>query len=289
MNITNISPTRLLRQPQFWLLTLTAGLFAIYLTLLWRAKDIAHLGMSGLFLLVVGSIIWDKRNNLKFNSSILYKVIGILLIGWILINLPLSPHKNKLEPFLRSSPFIFAVGLSLIASGLKGIRLYWRELAILFFLGMPAVIALWLKFNPSSITAQFAAFILWCINLNPVREGVYIYLPTGAVEVNKGCSGLEAMNYLLGISVIMLIMFPLKQIYNVIVPIVAISLGFIVNGFRVALLALFVASNKMEAFKYWHEGEGSLMVGMVAIGLFIIFYFLLIKFSDIEGLNDADA
>ncbi|GBF79126.1 exosortase [Aphanothece sacrum FPU1] len=153
---------------------------------------------------------------------------------------------------------------------------------------MPVVIASWLKFDPSSIAAQFSTFILWCINLNPVREGVYIHLSTGSVEVNKGCSGLEAMTYLLGISVIMLIMFPLKRIYNIIVPIVAISLGFMVNGFRIVLLTLLVASNKMEAFKYWHEGEGSLIVGMVAIGFFLVFYFLLIRFSDVEELEDAD-
>ncbi|ACK68479.1 eight transmembrane protein EpsH, putative [Gloeothece citriformis PCC 7424] len=245
--------------------------------------------MSGLFLLVVGSIIWDKRNNLKIESSLLFKIIGILLIGCIVINLPLSPQKNKLDPFLRCSPFIFGLSLGLIASGLKGIKLYWRELTILFFLGMPAVIAEWLKFNPSSLTAQFSTFILWCINLNPIREGVHIYLPTGAVEVNKGCSGLEAMTYLLGISVIMLLMFPLRRIYNILVPIVAVSLGFIVNGFRVVLLTLLVASNKMEGFKYWHEGEGSLMVGMVAIGLFVIFYFFLIRFSDVEELEDREA
>lgn len=288
MNATNIWSARLLKQPLFWLLVLTAGLIAVYITLLWRAKDIAHLGMSGLFLLVVGSRIWEKRHKFKLESTILFRIIGVLLIGWILINLPLSPQKDKLDPFLRSSPFIFAVGLSLIVSGLKGIKLYWRELTILFFLGMPSVIISWLNFDPSLMTAQFSTFILWCINLNPVREGIYIHLSTGAVEVNKGCSGLEAMAYLLGISVIMLIIFPLRRIYNVIVPIVAIILGFIVNGFRVVLMTLLVASNKMEAFKYWHEGEGSLMVGMVAIGIFVVFYFFLIRYSDVEELEDAD-
>jgi hypothetical protein len=42
-------------------------------------------------------------------------------------------------------------------------------------------------------------------------------------------------------------------------------------------MALLVASNRLDLFKYWHEGEGSLVVGMVAVILFGIFYQYMLK------------
>jgi len=40
---------------------------------------------------------------------------------------------------------------------------------------------------------------------------------------------------------------------------------------------LLVASNRLDLFKYWHEGEGSLVVGMIAVILFGIFYQYILK------------
>jgi len=45
----------------------------------------------------------------------------------------------------------------------------------------------------------------------------------------------------------------------------------------VAGMALLVASYRLDLFKYWHEGEGSLVVGMIAVILFGIFYQYMLK------------
>ncbi|WP_013322112.1 cyanoexosortase A [Gloeothece verrucosa] len=278
MNNYHDLPVKLIKTSYFWLLTLATSLVVIYMTLLSKAGDTAHLGMSGLFLLVVGSLIWEKRHSLKLESHILSKLLGVLIIGLLLFKLPLSPHKTDLNPYLRISPFMFGLGLSLIASGVRGLKQYWRELIILFFLGIPSLILSSLT-NPSEITAKFSAFILECLNYDVSLQGIHINLPTGGVTVVKGCSGLEAMAYLLGIAAIVLTLFPLRRIYNLFVPIVAVIVGFVVNAVRVALMAILVASDQLDAFDYWHEGEGSLIFGMLAVVIFIGFYFLLIRFS----------
>jgi exosortase/archaeosortase family protein len=71
-------------------------------------------------------------------------------------------------------------------------------------------------------------------------------------------------------------MFPTKQNKALVIA-VAVAFGFIINVFRVAGMTLLVASNRLDWFKYWHEGEGSLVVGMIAVILFGIFYQYMLK------------
>ncbi len=276
MKTLNIRSFHWLSQSKFWLLSLTVSLAVIYLTVLLRSKDIAHFGMSVLFFLVVISLFREKPERLNFKSSFWAKVMGGLIILIFLVNFPFVVNKNQLSPILRSAPFAWGLGLSLIAFGLQRTKQYWRELLILFCLGIPSLMLSKLL-DLSVFAAQFSGFILQWIHKDVVREGVYLYFPNATIEVNKGCSGLEAITYLLGIAVILLILFPLKQIHNLIVPIIAVSLAFVVNGLRVVLMSLLVADNRMDAFKYWHEGEGSLVVGMIAVVIFVAFYWQLIR------------
>ena len=180
---------------------------------------------------------------------------------------------------VKVSIFIFAIGLGIIASGFQGLKQYWQQLIIIFFLSIPPVLLFWLDLSP--ITAKFSAFLLWCLGFNVYLQNVILHTLKGTVEVTKGCGGLIIINYLLGISVILLIMFPLKRIYNIIVPIMSIIIGFIVNGFRVVLMAVLVGHGQMQAFDYWHTGDGSLIFIMISSSIFVAFYFMLIRHSNV--------
>lgn len=275
----------------FWLLVLTIALTTIYLALLWRANDTAHLGMSILFFVAVFMVMEEQRSHLDltiFNIDLISQIIGGLIIILTLFNLPLSPEKDVFYAVLRLSPFLFALGITLIASDYRLIKQYWQPLLILFFLGGPSVLAYWVQFNPSPLTAQFAGTVLHNLNLQVAVNGIFILLnKTHLIEVYQGCSGLESMTYLLGISVIMLILFPVQKFYRIITPFIAIMFGFITNGLRVVAMSLLIQANQIASFKYWHEGEGSLLIGMIAIIIFLFYYFLLIKFTDIKAVNHS--
>jgi exosortase/archaeosortase family protein len=62
-----------------------------------------------------------------------------------------------------------------------------------------------------------------------------------------------------------LLMFPTRWTQKVLLPLIAVGIGFVLNGFRVALLAVVV--NDQAAFKYWHDGGGSLIFSAVGVGL----------------------
>jgi cyanoexosortase A len=261
----------------FGLIIIATGLVTLNMTLLWKLGDIAHFWMSIVFWLAVGSLLWEKQHILKQSegkSDVLSTVAGTMLIAFILFKSAMV--SSKFDPFLRLAPFLSGLGLSLIAVGFHNLKQYWRELVILFFHGIPSVITLPLVDIVTSITAKAAYYSLWYVGFNVTSEGNYVSLPTGRVFVYGGCSGMEAMNYLLGLSVVCLLMFPTKQNKALVIA-VAVAFGFIINVFRVAGMALLVASNRLDLFKYWHEGEGSLVVGMIAVILFGIFYQYMLK------------
>jgi cyanoexosortase A len=271
MNITEIASPKLLKDTRYWILGIAAGLQAICLTLVWKADDTGHFGMSLLFLLAIGSLIWEKRHTLKFESEFLPSIVGMALIGWVLWQSANLADGNT----MRLLPFASALGAALLASGFKGLKQYWQELVILFFLGVPSVIASFL-FDIAPLTAKFSAFLLHYFGFDVVNQGVFINLPNGGVEVTDECSGLDTIIYILSVSVLALVMFPVNRSKRLFVPIVAIIIGFVINGIRVVMLAIFAASDK-AAFDNWHGGQASYLYGMIGIVIFGCFYWLLLQ------------
>ncbi len=271
MNITDITSAKFVKNEAFWLLSIATGLQAISLTLTWKADDTGHLGMSILFLFAVGSILWDKRHTLRFDSDVFSSIVGWLLISWVLWQ-SVSPHT---EYTLRIMAFISAFGVTLLASGFKGLKQYWEVLVILFFLEIPSVLAeqFW---DISPLSAKFASMLLWYSGFDVVLDGIYIYLPTGSVKVVPSCSGVDTINYILGISIIALVMFPVAKIKRFFVPIFAMSVGFVLNAVRIAMLAVFEGTNK-AAFDSWHGGQASYSFGVIGILIFGLVYMLLLK------------
>jgi len=132
------------------------------------------------------------------------------------------------------------------------------------------------------LTAKFATFSLIQVGFDVSNQGVYVILPTGAIEVYGGCSGAVAMLQLLRLALLYFVVFPTRlnqRIWvRVLVPLVAILLAFSVNGFRVALLAVLAGSPSQKAFDYWHLGEGSHMFSMTSVLIFGLFcHFLLLQ------------
>ncbi|HIK38141.1 MAG: cyanoexosortase A [Geminocystis sp.] len=278
MVIKEINTNRIASKRGFWLWVALSALVAINIAIFWQMKNFAHAGMSVLYWSAVYSLLWDRRREIVLKTDFFSCIFGVVLIVTTLV---ISSHiPTTKESHIHSvSPFFFSLGLALIASGFSGLKQFWRELLIIFFLGIPRVIFnLFTDISP--LTAKAASFILYYMGFEVSRDGVYISLPQGTVKVYEGCSGIESVTYVLGLSVICLVMFPIKKRYTYFVPVVAILIGFFVNALRVALMAILVAYGNREAFVYWHEGDGSLIFGMIAVGLFGGFYWLLLSGKD---------
>lgn len=262
-----------LQTSNFWLLGITSGLMAIHLTLTWSAEDSSLWGIGALFWMAVGSMLWSKRESLNLESSAIASTLGMILVALVLVK---SIFISGYDPFLRVFPVISGLGIALLASGLRGLKQYWQELLILCFIA-PSPGLLSLVIDISVLTAQFATAVLWYAGFDVSRQGVYVAVPSGVVEVYSGCSGIETMLQLLGLTLVFLVMFPTNKIAKIVVPVVAVSIAFVVNGIRVALLAVLSAPNNQQAFEYWHKGDGSLVFSTTAVLIFGLFCLFLLR------------
>lgn len=261
-----------LTDTQFWLLGTAASLIIIHVTLANRLGDQSFLMLSFLFWFAASSLVWQKRDRLDLTSRFFPSFIGWLPIVILLIRSLSPPTLN----FLGVYPFVAALGLGLLASGFTGLWQYREALVILFSLGVPKAI-----FEPlidiSILTAKFATAVLWYFGQSVSRQGTVIALPEGAINVNSYCSGQDVMFYLLGLSVLALLMYPLSSCRKWLVPFVGVLVAFVVNGLRIVLMALLINAQKHQAFDYWHHGHGSLIFSFIAVTTFGLFYLFLLR------------
>lgn len=269
-----------LRNVRYLLLAILVGCAAIHFTLIGRTDSSNLLGTSLLFWSGIASCLWEKRYSIKTESNWFSSLIGCFVIGLVLFKgLAITG-----DHYLRVFPFILGIGLVLLASGFGGFRQYWQELTLTFFLGVPEVL-LDSFVDLSELTARFSTLLLWFLGFDVYRQGVNIYLPGGNIKVYSGCSGLTLITQLIGISVIFLVVFNTKWRLpkQLLVVVFSATIAFCVNGIRVSLMTILVASENLEAFDYWHIGQGSLIFSLLAVLLFLGLCWILNFKPDIDS------
>ena len=256
-----------LQDPKAWLVALGIALAGLQLTVLEFSGKPNLMSLSILVWLAIASLLWDKRDQLKFKSGVFSSVFGATLIVFILIR-SVSPAGYH----VTVSPFIGGLGLALMASGFKGLYNYWKELVILGLLASSSILTGVLNsINLPLLTAKFSNGSLWTAGFKSYREGVSIILPTGRVEVYGACSGVESIILMFFIAVLFLFLVPINRIQQIICISIAIVIGFMSNVVRVSIMAVLVASSNTEGFEYWHGDDGSLVFALVSVLIFGMF------------------
>jgi cyanoexosortase A len=250
---------------KYFLTFLSSTLVILHLNLTWKSENSDLIGASVLFWSAVIYLIWEKKNSLVVSHSLVPSLFGGIAIALVLLK---SSSLVGNDVFLRLSPLLSGIGLALLSGGLKP---YWRELSLLTIFAIPpGLVSLLVDISP--LTAQFASFTLWSLGFAVSRQGVFINLPTGGIEVYPGCSGIALILQILGLAAIFLILFPSDRYQKIILPGLAIILAFLVNGGRVALLTVLAALGDRLGFKYWHLGDGSLIFSTMAVLIFGLVY-----------------
>lgn len=265
--MTEIKWLNYLQEPKYWLLGIASGLIILQLTLTSRTENADLFGTMFLFWGVVCFLISERHETLTLESGVFGSCFGASLIFFILLK---SSSISGYDFFIRVMPFLSGISLALLASGTKGLKQYWQEFLILGYTAIPpGFIGVFV--DVAKLTAKFSAFLLHYLGFEVVRQGAFLILEKGSVEVNHGCSGVNAILQLLGLALVFLLMFPTTTGQKIVVPIVALLIGFVVNSARVALLAVLVSLSQPQAFKYWHEGNGSVIFSMIAVFIFGLF------------------
>ena len=246
----------------------TAILFALtHLLLTWRLlHQVDQVIFNALFWIAILRIL-AKIPNRAGNYDRL-RCIGYFLLGIILIrSLTLAPGEAL---FVRFFPVLTLLGLGLLASGFQ-VRRHWRVGLLLVPLMLPRgiveqVAELLIGKQAQTLTAQFSAFILHYLGFEAVRSGTVISLNQGAVEVLFRCTGIPLLILLLQLTCLFLIVYAIPRRQQIRVVLVAAIIAFSLSSVRVALMAIVVKN--VDAFAYWHGGEGSQFFSTGAIVLF---------------------
>jgi cyanoexosortase A len=225
----------------------------------------SHMMMSLLVWSSVALLLWDHRHQSVQQPSKASLLIGIASLSALLI-VSLARPGEKIIGFF---PLLAFSSWFLIFLGLRQLKVHAKAFAILVAFGIPKLVPE-TAFGLASMTAKFSAFALHYFVSYPVKliDGIKIQIPNGSVEVVPACSGISLIVHMLSISVIFLCLFPAKKRDFFFLPVLAASLGFILNGIRVAVLAALSAPESVEGFQYWHSASGASMFVLAALLLY---------------------
>lgn len=265
----------LIKNVKLWLLGIGATLTTINLSLISKSSSTEVLFINLAFLAFVCCSIKEKHHSLHLESGVLSSCLGFLFIALVFLISTVQINYGGLFPFY---PLISGFGLALLASGFKGLKQYHIELLALFILSAHRLLSI-VAGDISLLTAKFSTSLLWYTGFKVVRSGVNVILPTGSIKIYAACAGMGVILNLLSIALLFILVFNLNWKQKILVPTVAVIVGFVNNGVRVALMAILVAQGDKQAFEYWHIGNGSLIFAMINALLFGCFCWVLLSWN----------
>lgn len=267
MNLDNWQ--KYIKQPQFWILAAGFGLLALQTMLGSELKNPEVGGTSIMALGAAAFLLSDKKGVLELKSDNFSRFFGGTILALIFLRMITM---SVYHPILRIAPLIIGIGVALMLSGIKGLKKFWQELVMLCLpILAPAPEFLVKTIDITLPTAKVATMMLWYLGYSVQREGIFIHLPTGSVEVGSGCSGMSTIMQLLGLSLLVLFTFRTTIKQKIMVPVAAVVVAFFVNAARVGVMAVLAASSNPKSFEYWHFGEGSVIFSMIAVAILGLF------------------
>lgn len=290
--LTTFKPVK---DTRYWLLGLTVGLVLFHLFLTDKTGDAKSFSVSFIFWGAVLSMIWDKKEHLNLHSDRFSSLFGTTLLSLALFKVVQISSGGA---FVQALPLVFGLSIALIASGYRGLGQYRQELLALGVLALPgerflanileAVLQGLRGQALAEVTAQFTAFGLNVVRL-PVElhDAVYLHTSKAIVYVHEGCSGGGVIDFLLRLSFLLMLTFPVKRLGTFLAPVIAIAIGFLTNGVRVMIMVFLVHRGNMASFDYWHVGTGSQVFGAIGVVLFGLACFQFIQPSDLSPEPDT--
>jgi cyanoexosortase A len=230
-------------------------------------------------LICMEDIIEDLRPNPSFTTLF----FGSLMIIYTLFR---TSFISGSDSFLYLLAPFSGIGLALLVAKGKEIYKFRHSIFILFLLPLfviiQIIVATYVTDDLSLLTAKFVLFWLDILGIAPTKlVGNTVFVEGGAVQVMHECNGFEMIMQMVITATIFMVAFPLRsRIGRCLIVIVSPLLGFLVNSFRIALLAIFTSFNSNQGrqlFDFFHEQAGSLIFSGIAVFIFGYIYLLVLE------------
>ena len=267
-------------------LLLPGALLLVALAAISIAGDSGDFALTVLSFLAVMTILVDMPVSQRTDADGYKTRVPVALILALLLA---AAGYWLLDPvvFTRILPLLLLLTLWFIQAGRGLPGRYWKPLLILGLLAIPdrALITplaypVLQLFGWDAMTYPTAVVSTWLTSLSglPARlEGLDIITRYATVTIWEGCDAVRNMDFLLRLSIILMLTVPVKPGRRVVTAMVAVLLGFFINTLRITLLVFLTDYGNMTAFDYWHEGDGSKIFNLLAIMLFAVFAYFQVE------------
>ncbi len=269
-------------------------LLGISLTVIVFFGSVGDVTISILTFMAVTSLLLDQQEMTPRQSrrSHLLDTFIAILLGAAFLTLT---SRFGITTTARVVPFLLLLGWFIFISGIERIAQYWKPLLLLFILALPdgallkPVIYPFLKLfgwnQLAEVTAQFTTTLTNSIGIPAILQGRDIHMPNAIVTISRECDGDRILDFMIRLTVILIVTFPVKKTRWIPVLVTGLLLAFLTNGIRITMLTWFANSGDFAAFDYWHIGAGKKVFYLSAIILFcIIGYF---QISPAEKKQDS--
>lgn len=247
---------------------LLAGLQA--LLSIWLVQATQH--DQGVTLLAV--VVWggaaicmeDQLEDFRVRPSQASLVAGLTLLGYATWR---SVIVLDLDSMAYVLPVIQGLGLALMARPVRQLLSFREPLIVLslfplHFLAFKLLPEYWL----SAATGKIGQIILLLFSVESTSAGRLFSIGASGVSIQPACSGAGLIAQTAVIAIVFIMAYPIKStsskaIFLMIAPLI----GYLVNAFRIVLLAVIVGSSlpqKQQLFEFMHEEWGGLVFSGIA-------------------------
>ena len=132
------------------------------------------------------------------------------------------------------------------------------------------------------LTKYFTWFVLYMIGKDPIiynRRSLLI--DNIELKISNGCAGADNLYIVLSIGIIYMLIFRLKDKYNIFLfSIFSVLISISVNILRNSIIAIVVSSNNLykdDIFYFLHDSYGSLVFSFISATIVSVLYFKLLE------------
>ena len=268
----------LFKKPTLLLATVLLGGSLAVIAMIGNAGDLT---ISTLTFMAVMSLLLDQQvdstNHPVGNWLQRYSLFTIFVGGIFFVLTGFFGINNT----IRIIPFLLLLAAFISRTGMSRILEYWKPLLLLFILALPdgsllqPVIYPFLKLfgwdQLAYATATFTTAMTNIIGIPATLQNLDINMPNAIVTVSSGCDGARILDFIVRLSIILVITFSVPRIRWLPTLLVGLTMAFIINGLRITLLTYLANAGDFVAFDFWHIGSGAKVFYLSTIILFCIF------------------
>lgn len=268
------------------------------LVILFVGREAGDFAISTLTFLAVVSILFDRQTNPTNTTNSIVAGVTAAVLGGVVIYAIGFNFGTAIAA--RCVPFVALLSWWAYRGGIDALKRHWRELVLLAILAIPdrmlakpliePILAMLDLPTLSHATANLSAGMSWILLGIPVElDQTLIHTPNAIINVYEGCDGGRIVDFMIRLTLMLILAFPVKRWKWPLILFGTMILGYLVNVLRVTAMVYLADVGDMQAFEYWHTGEGSKIFNLLAIILFCtIGYFQITPHSDQKVSQDPN-